>query len=142
MPVYKIEISKCFKIERIERSNGQISEYHNNEMFLYRNIRMQGAKFARHTTGFPREKAAQLGQGSREVDIQDAQKKIFKMLKRKYLRCSKTKNKTKGPRQVRELVLRDLRFLVNGRKQLLFESFFRMNVCLCQTEIMQNQFRK
>ena len=43
---------------------------------------MQGAKFARHTTGFPREKAAQLGQGSREVDIRDAQKII-------YLRCSK-----------------------------------------------------
>ena len=50
---------------------------------------MQGAKFARHTTGFPREKAAQLGQGSREVDIQDAQKKIFKMLKRKYSRLGR-----------------------------------------------------
>ena len=121
MPVYKIEISKCSTIEKIERSNGQISEY--QKIFKYRNIRMQGAKFARHTTGFPREKAAQLGQGSREVDIQE-------MFKRKYLRCSKEniqdaqkkifkawerlmfkifkfsyKNKTKGPRQVRELVL-------------------------------------
>ena len=96
MPVYKIEISKCSTIEKIERSNGQISEY--QKIFKYRIIRMQGAKFARHTTGFPREKAAQLGQGSREVDIRDAQKiiylrcskdNIFKMLKRKYSRCSK-----------------------------------------------------
>ena len=87
MPVYKIEISKCSTIEKIERSNGQISEY--QKIFKYRIIRMQGAKFARHTTGFPREKAAQLGQGSREVDIQDAQRKIFKILKRKYLRCPK-----------------------------------------------------
>ena len=100
-----MEISKCSKIEKIERSNGQISEYQNNEMFLYRNIRMQGAKFARHTTGFPREKAAQLGQGSREVDIRDAQKiiylrcskdNIFKMLKRKYSRCSKENIQVSG----------------------------------------------
>lgn len=56
MPVYKIEISKCSKIEKIERSNGQISEY--QKIFKYQIIRMQGAKFARHTTGFPREKAA------------------------------------------------------------------------------------
>ena len=51
-----MEISKCSKIEKIERSNGQISEY--QKIFKNQNIQMQGAKFARHTTGFPREKAA------------------------------------------------------------------------------------